>query len=61
VSSSVAAELRHPLLMLRWALTLAAATLLTLVFALPLLLLVLPVLAYASYAAYTALFPDAAA
>lgn len=61
VSRSVAAVFRHPLLMLRWALTLAAATLLTLLIALPLLLVVLPVLAYASYAAYTALFPDDAA
>lgn len=58
VSRSVATVFRHPLLMLRWALTLAVATLFTLVVALPLLAVVLPVLAYASHAAYLALFPD---
>lgn len=57
VNRSVITVFRHPLLMLRWALTLAAATLLTLSLALPLLVVVLPVLAYASYAAYDALFP----
>lgn len=58
VNRSVAMVFRHPALMLRWALTLAAATLLTLALALPLLVVVLPVLAYASYAAFVALFPD---
>ncbi len=58
VYHSVGTVLRHPLLMLRWALTLASLTLLTVSIALPLLLVVLPVLAYASYAAYVEFFPD---
>ncbi|MCW9024555.1 MAG: DUF2189 domain-containing protein [Gammaproteobacteria bacterium] len=45
-------------LMLRWGFTLASTTLLTLVFALPLLVIVLPVLAFASYAAYIDLASD---
>lgn len=59
VYASVSVVFRHPLLMLRWALTLALLTLLTLFLALPLLVVVLPVLAYASHAAYRAAFGDA--
>jgi uncharacterized membrane protein len=58
VNRSVSTVFRHPALMLRWALTLAGTTLLTLSVALPLLVVVLPVLGYASYAAYAALLPD---
>lgn len=58
VNRSVITVFRHPALMLRWALTLAGMTLLTLSVALPLLVVVLPVLGYASYAAYAVLFPD---
>lgn len=58
VNQSVSTVFRHPALMLRWALTLAVGTLLTLSVALPLLVVVLPVLGYASYAAYVALLPD---
>lgn len=59
VYASVSVVFRHPLLMLRWAMTLAGVTLFTLLFALPLLIVVLPVLAYASHAAFREAFgPD---
>lgn len=59
VYASVSVVFRHPLLMLRWALTLAVVTLCTLLLALPLLVVVLPVLAYASHAAFRDAFgPD---
>lgn len=59
VYSSVVTVFRHFRLMLSWGLIISLAIILTIIFALPLLVVVLPVLAYASYAAFVELYPEA--